>query len=108
MGVLHFLGNKDGKLFNRPILVFTKVIQNVMASAAEAEIGGLFMSSQEYSPERTTLLEPGHPHPPTPLKTDNSTADGILNSSVKQKRSKALVMKFYWLKDRAAQGAQRM
>ena len=75
-----------------------------MASTAEAEIGGLFMNAQESAPERTTLVELGHPQPPTPLKNDNSTADGILNGTVKQKRSKALVMKFYWLKDRSAQG----
>ena len=73
-----------------------------MASAAESEIGGLFMNSQEAVPEMTTLIELGHPQPPTPLKTDNSTSDGILNGTVKQKLSKALVMKFYWLKDRAA------
>ena len=108
MGRFHFLGNKDGKLFNGPILVFTKVIQNVMASAAEAEIVGLFMNAQEAVPERTTLIELGHPQPSTPLKTDNITADGILNGTVKQKRSKALVMKFYWLKDRAAQGECRI
>ena len=62
------------------------------------------MNAQEAVPERTTLIELGHPQPPSPLKTDNSTADGILNGTVKQKRSKALVMKLCWLKDRAAQG----
>ena len=86
MGGFHFLGNKDGKLFNGPILVLEKVIQNVMASAAEAEVGGLFMKYQESVTERKTLIEPGHPHPPTPLKTDNSTTDGILNGTVKKKR----------------------
>ena len=108
MGGFHFLGNKEGKLFNGPILVLAKVIRNVMASAAEAEIGGLFMNAQEAVPERTTLIEMGHPQPPTAPKTDNSTADGILNGTVKQKRSKALVMKFYWLKDRATQGEFRI
>ena len=104
MGGFHFLGNKYGKLFNEPILVLAKVIRNVMASAAEAEVGGLFMNTQEYVPERKTLIELGNPHPPTPLKTDKSTEDGILDGTVKQKRPKALVMKFYLLKDRAAQG----
>ena len=102
MGGFHFLGNKDGKLFNGPILVLAKVIRNVMASAAESEVGGLFMNAQEAVPERKTLIELGHPQPPTPLKTDNSTSYGILDGTVKQKRSKALVMKFYWIKDRAA------
>ena len=47
MGGFHFLGNKDEKLFNGPILVLAKVIRNVMASATEAEIGGLFMNTQK-------------------------------------------------------------
>ena len=36
----------------------------------------------------------------TPLRTDNSTADRILNNALKQKRSKAIDMRFYWLQDR--------
>ena len=108
MGGFHFLKNKDGKLFNGPILVLAKVIRNVMASATEAEVGGLFINAQEAVPERTTLIDMGHPHPPTPLNMDNSTADGILNGTVNQKRSKALVMKLYLLKDRAAQGEFRI
>ena len=79
-----------------------------MASAAEAEIRGLFMNSREDVPERTTLIDLGHPQPPTPLKTDNSTADIILNVTVKQKCSKDLVMQFYWLKYRASQGEFRI
>eukprot|EP00536_Pseudo-nitzschia_multiseries_P009450 jgi/Psemu1/23220/gm1.23220_g len=38
------------------------------------------------------------------MKTDNNTAEGILNGTIKQKRSKAIDMRFYWLKDRAEQG----
>ena len=47
----------------------------------------------------TTLEELGHPQPPTPIKTDNTTANGIINGTVKQQRSKAIDMRFYWLKD---------
>ena len=35
----HYLGNKDGKLFNGPIYILAKVIKAVTASAAEAECG---------------------------------------------------------------------
>ena len=45
-----------------------------MRPAAEAEVGGLYMNAQELSPMRTTLEELNHPQPPTPLRTDNSTA----------------------------------
>jgi predicted transposase YdaD len=35
---------------------------------------------------------------------DNSTATGIANHSIKQKRSKAIDMRFYWIRDRVQQG----
>jgi hypothetical protein len=37
------------------------------------------------------------------MVTDNSTASGIANNSVKQKRSKAMDMRFYWIRDRVRQ-----
>ena len=46
----------------------------------------------------------GHPQPATPMKTDNSTATGIINKTIKQKKSKAIDMRFYWLCDRVQQG----
>ena len=79
-----------------------------MGSAAEAEVGGLYMNAQELSPMRTTLEELGHPQPPTPLRTDNSTADGIMNRTIKQKQSKAMDKRFYWLQDRVEQGEFRV
>ena len=75
-----------------------------MASAAEAEVGALYMNAQEAVPFRTCLIEMGHPQPATPLKTDNMTAKGIIAGTIKQKRSKAMDMRFYWLKDRYDQG----
>ena len=38
----------------------------------------------------------------TPMKTDNSTANGIMNGTIKQQKRKAIDMQFYWLKDRRA------
>jgi hypothetical protein len=75
-----------------------------MASAAEAEVAALYMNAQEMVPMRQCLIELGHPQPPTPIKTDNSTATGIINGTIKQKRSKAIDMRFYWLRDRVKQG----
>jgi hypothetical protein len=34
---------------------------------------------------------------------DNDTAYGILNETIKQKRSKSMDMKYYWLQDRVCQ-----
>ena len=82
-----------------------------MGSAAKAKVGGLYMNAQELSPTRTTLEELNYPEPPTPLRTDNinnSTADGIMNRTIKQKQSKAMNKRFYWLQDRVEQGEFRV
>ena len=44
-----------------------------------------------------------HPHPPTPIQVENSTAVGIANKSIKQKQSKAMDMRFHWIQDRILQ-----
>eukprot|EP00957_Ditylum_brightwellii_P022988 1735164-Ditylum_brightwellii.AAC.1 len=46
----------------------------------------------------------GHPQPPTPVMTDNSTACEIINSTVRQCRTRAIDMRFYLVRDRCAQG----
>jgi hypothetical protein len=79
------------------------VLHNVMASAAEAEIGALYINSQTADVFRTTLIEIGHPQPPTPVQTDNSTAYSIVNSSIHQGRSRAMDMRFYWVRGRVYQ-----
>lgn len=103
-GGYHYLGSKDGTLFNGPILVLAKIIKNVMASAAEAEVAGIYMNAQLAVGYRNCLIEMGHPQPPTPIRTDNTTARGIITGTIKQKRSKAIDMRFYWLNDRYEQG----
>eukprot|EP00536_Pseudo-nitzschia_multiseries_P008955 jgi/Psemu1/21917/gm1.21917_g len=58
-----------------------KIIKNVMASATEAEV---------YSSMQERLCHSDNPAPP--LKTNNNMAEGILNGTIKQKRSKAIDM----------------
>jgi hypothetical protein len=79
-----------------------------MQSATEAEFGGLYMNAKEAVPMRITLEELNHPQPATPIRTDNSTADGIMNKTVKQKQSKSMDMQFYWLQDQVKQGQFRI
>ena len=88
---------------NAPILVNSKVIPNVMSSAQEAETGMGFLNARDAVPIRQTLQEMGHPQGPTPIQFDNIVATGVINDTVTQRRSKAMDMRFYWLKDRAAQ-----
>ena len=74
-----------------------------MASAVEAEIAGLFLNARLAIPIRTALIELGHPQPATKMKTDNSTANGFIRGTIKQNKTKAIDMRFYWLKDRQEQ-----
>jgi hypothetical protein len=109
----HYLGNLPGKptILNGPILNISQVLKGVMSSATEAEIGALYLNAKEATVIRTTLDEMGHPQPPTPMETDNSTACGIMNRTVKQvrsKASKAIDMHFYWVRDRVEQGHFRI
>jgi hypothetical protein len=60
------------------------VIKNVVASAAESEVGACFQNTQSRAPHRVTLTEVGHIQPVTLLLTDNSTVFGILNETIKQ------------------------
>jgi hypothetical protein len=79
------------------------VIKNVVASDAESEVGACFQNAQTAAPLHVTLLELGHKQPATPLRTDNFTAYRILNETMKQKWSKSMDMKDYWLQDRVRQ-----
>ena len=54
-------------------------------------------------PLRIIVEELGHKQPATPLQTDNNTASGIMNGTIRQRRSKAIDMRFYWLRDRVTQ-----
>jgi hypothetical protein len=76
LGGLFFLGNNSPKqeTLNGSIPNVAAVIKNVVASAAESEVGACFHNAQRGAPLRVTLTELGHTQPPAPLRTDNSTA----------------------------------
>jgi hypothetical protein len=38
------------------------------------------------------------------METDNTTTTGYSNGTIKQKCTKAMDMRFYWIKDRVKQG----
>jgi hypothetical protein len=59
----------------------------MVASAAESEVGACFQNAQSGALLRVTLTELGHIQPATPLRTDNSTAFGILNETIKQTKN---------------------
>ena len=85
---------------NGAILVECKTLKHVVSSAAEAETAGVFYNAQKAIPIRYILEQLGHQQPPTPLKTDNSTALGFVRNNIHQKRSKSWDMRYHWLRDR--------
>jgi hypothetical protein len=88
---------------NGAVLNIAHVIKNVMSSAAEAELAALYIAAREAVYIRIILQELGHEQPATPLQTDNSTADGVINGKITPKRTKAMDMRFHWLRDRECQ-----
>ena len=80
--------------------ILAKVIKAVMSSAAESEVVGLYLNTRESICLIYTLEELRHIQDPVPIKTDNSTANSVINKTVKLKRAKAFDMRFRWLVDR--------
>ena len=89
---------------NGAIHTHCSIIKSVLSSATEAELGALFYNAKDGAMLQTTLEDMGHPQQATPIQTDNACAAGIANNTVKQRRSKAIDMRFYWIRDRVNQG----
>jgi hypothetical protein len=104
-GAIFFLGNhNDPTRINGSIHVFSSIIPCIVASAGEAEYAALFAAGQHAASIRTTLSDMGYPQSPTIIMCDNTSAIGIATDSIKQKRSKAIDMRFHWIRDRVRQG----
>ena len=52
---------------NGPILTIAQIIKNVMSSAAEDKLSGLFICAKAMIPLRNTLMKMGWPQPPSPI-----------------------------------------
>jgi hypothetical protein len=85
---------------NGAILSVCKTLPGVMSSAAEAEIGGVYLNGQDAVACCNPLEALGHPQPPTPLKTESSTAYSFVHSNIPQRRSKTWDMRWNWLRDK--------
>ena len=90
-------------ILNGFIFIMFKILHNIMALAAEAECGALFLNGQAAIPIWSPIIEIHHTQPPTLIQVYNSTAVGISNKSIKPKRSKAKDTRFHWIHDRIIQ-----
>jgi hypothetical protein len=102
IGGYFYLGNttylSPTTITNGPLICHKTVLKHVVSSVDEDEFGAVFVNAKEGTVTRTTIYEIGHKQDATELKTDNYTADIIINNTVHQKRSKAIKIIFYWVK----------
>ncbi len=96
-------GKEEIPFNNRAILNISQIIQAVMSSAVEAELGALFINAKTAISMRRILIELSHPQPRTPMQTDNATAHALLNNKILPKALKAMDMRFHWLRCHDAQ-----
>eukprot|EP00804_Cyclotella_cryptica_P019034 CCRYP_014448-RA/>CCRYP_014448-RA protein AED:0.34 eAED:0.34 QI:0/0/0/1/1/1/3/0/481 len=88
---------------NGAILTISQIIKVVMSSATEAKLGALYINAQETIPLRHLLEEMGHKQPPTPVQIDNSTSLGVVTNAIQPKRTKAIDMRYHWLRCQTTQ-----
>jgi len=88
---------------NGAILCISSLINCIVASAAEAEYAALFMNAQTGAILKLTLEDLGCPQGVTPIYTDNKCAEGIANDTITLQKSKAMDMRFHWVRDRVRQ-----
>jgi hypothetical protein len=73
---------------NGAIPITCTTLKLVAASAAEEEMGALFLNAQEaIKVLRFILTELGNPQPLTPIHIGNTATVGIVNNTIKQQRS---------------------
>ena len=106
-GHMFMAGSEEIPINNGAVLNISQIKKAVMSSAAEAELGALFINAKTAVAMRKTLEEMGHPQPRTPIQTDNSTAHALLTNRILPKALKAMDMRFNWLRCRDAQGQYR-
>ena len=100
-----YLSEEDAKpRWNGAVTVISAIMKNVMPSAAEAELGALYECARAMVPLRQALIEMGWPQGKSPIQTDNSTADGVVNNTIVAKRLKSMDLRLHWLRCRESQG----
>jgi hypothetical protein len=89
---------------NGAFFTLCSILRFVITSAAEAELGALFLNCKQATIFQLTLKEMGHPQPPTPVNCNNLTAVGIANNTIKRQRSRSMEMRFFWVAHAVEQG----
>ena len=104
-GGLAFIGNKGKPNEINGIIDCTCTrIDVVVSSAAEAELAAVYLNAVMATQLRNTLADLGYPQGPTTIICDNQCAVGISNDTITRNRTKAMDMRWHWIRCRVSQG----
>ena len=76
--------------WNGPVLTLAQIIKFVTSSASEAELGALFITSQEMAAMRSTLEKMRWHHPKSTIQTKNLTAARLVNNIIVPRKLKTM------------------
>lgn len=101
-GGFHYASDATGA-FNGAISTVSTIIDVVVSSAYEAEVAACYINAQRGEWIRTIFAALGYPQQATPLLTDNNVAVGFANDTIQHAKTKAIDMRFHWIRDRVRQ-----
>jgi hypothetical protein len=103
-GGFGFFGWKDDpSRTNGASSALSKVLDVVVSSACEGEYGTAYLIARNSVWMRAIGRALGYPQPCTTILVDNTCAIGLATDTLKTARTKAIYMRFHWLRDRVRQ-----
>jgi hypothetical protein len=99
------LKDSDPIRLNGSFFTLCAILRFVVASAAEAKLGTLFLNCKEGMLFCLTLEELGHLQSKTPIHCDSATTVVIANNTVKRQQSCSMEMRYFWVCDKVAKDA---
>ena len=84
---------------NDLVLTISQITKYVLSLTVESKLVNLFTCAKEMIPLQQSLIKMVWPQLQSPIQTDNSTAESIINKRVQPKETKAMDMQFHWLCD---------
>ena len=88
---------------NWPVHVKCTTMINLLVSAMKAELGAPFVNCQRGAAMCMLLIDIGKNQPQTPEVTDSATGDRFFNKNLHQWCSRAIDIRFYWVRDWVSQ-----
>jgi hypothetical protein len=100
-----WIGDDDPLALDNAIVdANSQVITTVCASATEAEYVATYLGAQPIEHMRNALDALGHPQAASTIVVDNLCARGIAHREVTQRRTKSILLRYHWVRDRVDLG----